>query len=381
MEKIKLSAIIKIADKAREIAKSGERVIRLDTGEPHFITPKRAIDGAVKALNNELTHYSHSRGIEELRNKLCELYNEKYSLNLTSGENIIITPGAKQAIFYTALALIDRDDEVIIPSPGWVSYEEIVRMADGIPVFAEARQEEGFTVKFETIKEKITLKTKAIFLNSPNNPTGKVIDYENLKKIYELCLEKDIWLVADEIYDEIIFKEGAFTSILSVAGGLKNIIYINGFSKTYAMTGWRLGYIIALPELIGAVLKIQQNSITCPTTFIQHGAVTALGQEKEFIKSSVDFYGQNKKRLLEALSQMDKFSAIEPDGGLYLLINVSKINASSYDFCLELLDKCRVSAIPGIAFGQNCEGFIRICLATEKENIDEFIKRLKDAYC
>jgi len=377
---IKFSSIIKIADRVREMEAAGKKIIRLETGEPHFATPSVAKNAVLKALKDNLTHYSHSRGVYELRKMLCDRHNYEFKTNLDANKNILITPGGKQAIFYAMLSVVGGGDEVIISTPGWVSYEEMVRLAGGVPVFAVADRNQDFENSFNIIKEKITSRTKAIILNSPNNPTGKIIKEETLRKINNLCLEKNILLISDEIYNQIIFEGHIHRSVLSINPELKNCILINGFSKTYAMTGWRLGYALAEAYIIEAMLKLQQNSVTCPTTFIQYGAMAILQGGDNFVKKSLKVYRDNRDTLMRELKKTDKFRMIEPEGGLYAFIDVSKINKDSHAFCLDLLEKGGISAIPGEAFGRGGEGCVRICLATEKKNIMEFIKRLKKIY-
>lgn len=377
IERIKPSSIIKIADEVREMERRGRQIVRLEIGEPHFSTPKVAIRAVVKALNHGLTHYSHSRGLFELRDLLCKKYNTKFGIKLDPKKNILITPGGKQALFYVILSIIEEGDEVIIPAPGWVSYKEIVRLAGGTPVFAECKKNENFDLFFESIKSKITKRTKAVILNSPNNPTGRIIRKNVLQKINSVCLKNEIVLISDEIYNEILFAKKKYCSILSINPRLKNCVLINGFSKTYAMTGWRLGYVFAEQKLIEAMLKLQQNSISCPSTFIQFGAVAVLLKGKDFIKKSLKIYQKNRDLLIREFRKIDKFRLIEPEGGLYAFIDASKVNRSSYDFCRALLKEECLATIPGAAFGESGEGCFRICLATEKNNILKFTKKLQ----
>ncbi len=380
MEQIKESPIVKIADRVREMEAGGEKIIRLETGEPHFATPAVAKVAVQKALEDNLTHYSHSRGLYELRKMICDKYNREFGAVLEANKNILITPGAKQAIFYAILSVVEKRDEAIILTPGWVSYEEMVKLADGIPVYAVANKDKNFEINCDIIKKKITPRTKVIFLNSPNNPTGRIVSQESLKKIMDICIKKDILLIADEIYNELIFKDNSCQSILSVNPKLTNCILINGFSKTYAMTGWRLGYALARANFIDAMLKLQQNSVTCPATFTQYGAMAVLQKGSSFIKRSLKIYQENKDILVKELGKIDRFRIIEPKGGLYVFIDISKVNKDSRAFSLELLEKCEISVVPGMVFGKGGEGFIRICLATDKKNIIEFVKRLRKFY-
>ena len=378
--RIKLSATIKIADRVRELERKGEKIIRLETGEPHFPTPDTIKSATIKALEEGKTHYSHSRGIHKLRKLLCEQYNKKFKTNLDAEKNILITPGGKQAILYFILSVAEKGDEVLIPSPSWVSYPEIVRIADGTPTFVDCEDNKEFEISFEKIKQSITKKTQALILNNPNNPTGKIIRKETLEKINNLCVENGIFLLCDEIYDQIVFDNNEHVSLLSLNPELENCGVINGFSKTYSMTGWRLGYVISKPDLINAMLKFQQNSVTCPTTFIQFGAIEALNSGSEFVKKALSVYQENKDLLLKEFEKIENFRLVEPEGGLYAFIDISRISNDSAQFCLDLIDECRVSATPGVAFGDNGEGYIRICLATQRDNIVEFVKRIRSVY-
>lgn len=380
-EKLKLSSTIKIADMVRELEKAGKKIIRLETGEPHLPTPKVAKLATQEALNQDFTHYSHSRGIYELREILCQTYNKKFGTDFDPNKNILITPGGKQALFYAILSIIEPGDEVIIFNPAWMSYEEIVKIAGGVPVFVESEREKDFELSFDRMKKKITKKTRAIILNSPNNPTGKLIKQAVLNRINHLCLQEDILLISDEIYNQLIFKGHNHYSILSANPELKNCVLVNGFSKTYAMTGWRLGYVISFPELIDVMLKFQQNTITCPTTFTQFGAVEVLKTGSDFNEQALKIYQENREILLNEFNKMKQFKMIEPEGGLYAFVDISQASADSYNFSLDLLKRCQVSVMPGAVFGQNGEGYIRICLAADKKDILEFIKRFKKVYC
>lgn len=357
--------------------KSGKKIVRLEVGEPSFSTPDSVVGEAIKALKEGLTHYTHSKGIQELRSLLCKKYNLEFKTNLNPNENILITPGGKQAIFYIISSLVDKGDEVIIFTPAWVSYEDVARMAGGIPIFVECKKENNFDISFEDFKSKITKKTKAVIINSPNNPTGRIIKKEILKKIIDVCIKKDILLISDEIYDKIIFDKNKHYSILSINPKLKNCVLVNGFSKTYAMTGWRVGYVLAEKRFIDAMLKIQQNTVSCLSDFIQRGALAAIEKSNKFVKKSLGYYQQNKDILKRAFERGGNFKMIEPEGGLYAFIDVSSINRNSSKFCSTLLEKTGISAVPGIVFGKSGEGYIRICLAVETEKIIEFVRKIK----
>jgi len=380
VNKIKPSATIKIGDKVKDLKSKGIKIINLSTGEPNLPTPNIVKNAAIKAIKNNETYYSQSRGIPELRELICGGINKEFGCRLEADRNILITPGGKQAILYAILAVVEEGDEVLIPTPAWVSYFEMVSIAGGKAIQVDCNEKRGFELSLKKIKSASNKRTKLIILNSPNNPTGKIISRKALAEINKFCIDNNIILLCDEIYDKIVFGHRKFPSLMSVNPKLNNTILINGFSKTYAMTGWRLGYAISNPELIDAMLKFQQHSITCPTTFAQFGAIEALKKGYGFIKKAMSFYSENNKVLVREFKRLKNFTLIEPEGGLYGFINISKVNKDSGNFCLELIDKCKVAAVPGAEFGDGGEGYIRICIATEKKNIIEFVKRLKEVY-
>jgi aspartate aminotransferase len=380
VDRIKQSATIKIADKVRELERSGIHIINLSVGEPHLSTPDIVKKATIQAIQEDKTHYSQSRGIPELRELICQRLNDKYGSGLQADKNILITPGAKQAILYAILSTVEEGDEVLIHTPAWVSFFEMVNIAGGKVVQFGGNRKKDFSISLNDIRKFVTRKTKLIILNSPNNPTGKIIDRKVLTEINKYCIEKDIVLLCDEIYDEIVFDNRKNPSLLSVNHNLDNAILINGFSKTYAMTGWRLGYVISTPDLINSMFKFQQHSITCPTTFTQFGAMVALKRGDRFINKALSVYSENRDILVKGIGKLKNFKLIKPEGGLYGFIDASKINSNSTDFCLDLIDRCKIAAVPGVEFGKIGEGYIRICLATEKKNIIESLKRIKEAY-
>lgn len=377
---VELSATIKIADHVAELERKGTKILNLSTGAPHLPTPVAIRDQTIKALMENKTGYSHSRGIYELRKLLCTDLNERFGTHLEPERHILITPGGKQAILYFMLSVIEPGDEVLIPEPAWVSFVEIVKLAGGVPIPISTSAANGFSLSALAIEQAITPKTKALILNNPSNPTGKLIDKTTLHAINKLCIASKIFLFSDEIYDQIVFRGYRHTSVLSVNPDLNYIAMMNGFSKTYAMTGWRLGYIVATPHLIDAMLKLQQNSITCPTTFVQWGVVNAFKQITHFPSDALQLYQENRDFLIKEFAGLKNFRLIEPEGAFYGFIDVSRINPDSAKFCFQLLNACGIAATPGIAFGKSAEGFIRISFATSREILVEFMNRLKQTF-
>ncbi len=374
---IKFSSVIRIADTVRELERAGKKIIRLETGEPHVASPNAAIAAAEEALRSEKTHYGHSRGLPELRACVCEHHARVYGVSLDPNKHILITPGGKQALWYALASLVDDGDEILIGQPGWVTYDEIVKLVGGIPIPAPMDPAADFSLKAQPYLNAITSRTRAIVLNTPSNPTGRMISHSELEKLAAVCRERDIMLISDEIYDQIRFTDTPHVSALTYDQKLEHTILINGFSKTYAMTGWRLGYVLADQLFIDTMLKLQQNSITCPTVFAQYGALAALTAGASFVDATVRLYHDNRDFLLAEMSKVAAVRCIEPQGGLYAFIDVSRINPDSVSFAEDFLSQQYVSVVPGSAFGASGEGFIRICLATDKRNITEFVSRLR----
>ena len=375
------SSTIAVLDRVGVLEKGGEKIVKLSVGEPSFNTPEFIKAAAIDALMNNETRYSNSRGIIELRRALCEYYNKKYAISLDPAKNILITPGGKQAIFYNVLALVQEGDEVLIPAPAWGSFAEIVKMAGGIPIEVACRKEDNFAVSTALIQKFITPKTKLLIINSPNNPTGKIIPAETFKALYKLCVDNEVLMLSDEIYDCIVFKEFDHFSLLSIADSLQHGAVVNGFSKLYAMTGWRLGYIIADEMVIDAMLKIQQNSATCPVTFVQKGGLAALLKDTDnFPQQSLRIYQENRDYLVDAFSSMKNFSLIAPDGGFYALIDVAKVSKDATEFSMLLLNTYKIAVVPGAAFGESCMGFIRVSFATNRQDLVYFVKVLKENF-
>ena len=379
-ENLNFSATIEIADKVKELESQGHKIIQLSGGQPHIATPDNIKLAAINALKNNQTFYSHSRGIPLLRKEIIKKYSIEHGTFLDPDKNILITPGVKQAILYFMLAFIDPGDEVLIPIPSWMSYAEIVKIAGGVPVFVECDKEKDFDINIDLIFTALTDRTKAIILNSPNNPTGQIYSRDKLIALNNLCIEKNIFLLCDEIYDHVVFENYQNCSIAEINPEFKNSVLFNGFSKTYSMTGWRLGYVIAQDFVIDAMLKLQQNSVTCPTTFAQFGAIEALISGESFVKDMLTLYKENRDFLIAELNKLTKFDYIYPKGSFYIFVDVSKICKDSKKFCLDLLEKCKIAAVPGVVFGDNVEGYIRINFAVDKQSIIEFVNRIKNFY-
>ena len=376
-KEIQPSATLAVSAKANKLKAMGIDVIGFGAGEPDFDTPEHIKKAAEDALTEGFIRYTAVPGIEELREAISKKFKNENDICYDTDE-IIVTPGAKHALYEAILATINPGDEVLIPDPYWVSYVPMVLMAEGKPVFISTKEEDRFRVIPDVIKEEITPKTRAIIINSPNNPTGAVLSKKDLEKIAEICIENDLFIISDEIYEKIIYDEKHHS--IGSLGGMKDLtITVNGFSKTYAMTGWRLGYAAAPGEVIKAMIKLQAHSVSCATSFVQKAGVIALEGTQDCAMEMVREFKKRRDVLVEKVNEIEGLSCVEPEGAFYAFINVSDYERDSIKFANYLLDEARVAVVPGIAFGNEGEGFIRLSYATSIQNITEGLDRIKRA--
>lgn len=372
IKKLKESATIKAAEKARELEAKGVKVIHLDVGEPDFSTPKPVIDAAYKAMKEGYTHYASSQGLPELREAISDHVAKRFGVQVSENE-ILVTPGAKQSIFYALSALLDEGDEVLIPTPAWVSYMEMTKLAGGVPV--EVGTKANFFPDLDGLRSKLTKRTKVLMLNYPNNPTGAVYDEEILKELADFVEANDLWVISDEIYERLTYR-GMFISFASIDGMQGRTITVNGFSKAYAMTGWRLGYAYGPEPVIKAMVKLQQHTATCVPPFAQKAAVVALTECESFIEAMVREFKERRDLMVEGLKRLG-IKVTEPHGAFYVFPDVSDVYSEPQKFAEFLLEKAAVSVTPGAAFGSGYEAHVRVSYANSKENIREALERME----
>jgi len=368
---LKESGTLKAMAKAKELQSMGVNVIQLDVGEPDFPTPENIVRAAKTALDSGYTHYTPSPGIPELREAIALKLREENRLNV-SRDNIVVTPGSKQAIFYAVMALVDEGDEVIIPTPAWPSYMEIVTVAGGRA--REVPSMTDFSVNTEGIKEAINERTKLIIINSPNNPTGYVMSEKEVSELADIVADHDVFVLSDEIYEKLVY-ERQHISIGSLPGMDEKTITINGFSKAYAMTGWRLGYVAAPKPIASAINKLQQHSASCPSSFAQKAALEALKPETP-VRPMVEEFRRRRDFICGALEKLHIFRFSKPLGAFYVFPDISATNMKSGKFCDLLLEKAGVSTTPGEDFG-GYDSHIRISYANSMENLMEAVSRIE----
>ncbi len=368
---VKPSATLAISAQAKELRKKGENVINLSAGEPDFATPDYIKEAAIKGLKENFTRYTDTAGIKELREAISLKLKKDNNLNY-SPEEIIVSTGAKQALYNALMVLCNPGDEVIFPAPYWVSYPEMARLAEAIPVVLPTK---NFRIEPEELEKIITKKTKAIILNSPANPTGVVYKKEELKEIAEIIVRHNIYCLSDEIYEKIIYDRIEHISIATLNARIKNLtIVINGFSKSYAMTGWRLGYAAGNREIIAGMKKLQSHSTSCPNSIAQKAALAALEGSQSEVEIMRKEFENRRNFLIEKLKEIKDITFPEPEGAFYIFLSHPQIS-NSLNFAKNLLEKEKLAVVPGIGFGK--EGYLRISFAASLEEIGEGMRRLK----
>lgn len=381
-QNIGASLTLALTAKAGELKKEGIDVVSFGVGEPDFNTPKNIIEAATRAMEEGKTKYTATSGIVELKEAIARKLHDDNGLNYGT-KNIIISTGAKQSLANVFMAILNPGDEVIIPVPYWVSYPELVKLSDGVPVFIETKKENDFKVTYDELKSVLSENTKAIVINSPNNPTGTVYSKKDLEVIAKFAKENDLIIISDEIYEKLIYGKEEHISIASSSeDAFKRTVVINGFSKAYAMTGWRIGYAACYDEELIKVMNNVQSHMTSNTNSIaQFAALEALNGDQETIKNMVKEFSLRRELMIELISEIEDLTFIEPKGAFYVMIDVSKVLKKvnikgSMEFANLLLKEENVVVIPGIAFGE--DNFIRLSYATSKEEIIKGLKRIKE---
>jgi len=362
--------VMEILEKASELEKEGRDIIHLEIGEPDFDTPKVVKEAAKKALFEGKTSYTHSLGIPELRQAIAEHYKKCYGVSV-SDENIIVTSGTSPAMLMVFSALLDPGEEIIMPNPCYACYPNILEFVGGVPRFIDVHEEDGFKIRPEEIKRNLLSSVKGILINSPSNPTGVVLEGSEISELVKAVGER-AYIISDEIYHGLVYK-GKEHSILEFTD---RCFVLNGFSKLYAMTGWRLGYCICPPEFTRAIQKIHQNILICANSFVQLAGIAALKETRDDVEKMVRTYDERRKFMLPRLREIGFDINYEPTGAFYIFANAKNFTSDSYEFTLRILEQAGVAIAPGIDFGSGGEGYIRFSYANSIENIKEGLERL-----
>jgi len=376
-----------LADKVVEIKPSGirkffdivsemENVISLGVGEPDFDTPWHIRDEGIYSLEKGRTFYTSNAGLKELRMEICNYMDRKLGVHYHYNDEVLITVGGSEAIDLALRAMLNPGEEVLIPQPCFVSYEPCTVLAGGIPVIIELKEENEFRLTAEEVLKAVTDKTKVLVLPFPNNPTGAILERRDLEAIARVVEEKDIFVISDEIYSELFYHDDKYVSIVNMPGMKERTILINGFSKSYAMTGWRLGYVCGPKEIIKQMTKVHQFAIMCAPTTSQYAAIEALKNGDEDVEEMRKEYNRRRRYLLYAFREMG-LPCFEPYGAFYVFPCIKKFGITSDEFATRLLEEEKVAVVPGSAFGDCGEGYLRISYAYSLENLKTAIGRLE----
>lgn len=361
--------VMEVMERAAEMERRGENIIHLEVGEPDFDTPQCIKDAAAKAIKEGKTHYTHSLGLRELREAIAEYYQHHYGVTICP-EQILVASGTSPAMLLAFFALLEPEDKVILSDPHYACYPNFITMADGTPHFIKVFEEDGFQYRPEVIAKMIAKRTKVILINSPSNPTGNLLEPERMEEISKL----KPYIISDEIYHGLVY-EGKERSMLEFTD---RCFVINGFSKLYAMTGWRLGYIIVPKKFIRPLQKMHQNFFISANAFVQWAGIAALRYAQKDVARMRETFNERRKFIIAQLRELGFGITVEPTGAFYVLANAKKFSKDSFKLAFEILEEAKVGVAPGIDFGKNAEGYLRFSYANSLENIKEGMERIKN---
>jgi aspartate/methionine/tyrosine aminotransferase len=375
MSRLGTETAFEVLNKARALERQGKSIIHLEIGEPDFNTPANVIDAGVNALRTGWTHYSPSAGLPDLRQALAEYVSRTRGVKVTS-EEVIVVPGGKPIIFFTNLSLIDEGDEVIYPNPGFPIYESMIQYVGGRAVPIHLREERDFSLDVDELASLINDRTRLIILNSPQNPTGGVLERRDIEQIANAIGDRNIMILSDEIYSRLLFDGGQHFSIMSVPGMQERTILLDGFSKTYAMTGWRMGYGVMRPDLAAHMTRLMTNSNSCTASFTQIAGIEAIRGEQSSVDRMRDEFQRRRDVFVAGLNTIKGFSCRMPKGAFYAFPNITQTGRKSKPLADALLEQAGVAALSGTAFGEFGEGYLRFSIANSLENLQQALDRL-----
>ena len=362
--------------KAKELERQGKSIVHLEIGEPDFDTPEHIRDAAKQALDDGFTHYGASAGQIELREAIAKHQTERQGYDV-SADSVIVTPGGKPVMFFTIMALVEQGVEVIYPNPGFPIYESMINYMGGIAVPMQLNEESGYNADIDNLRSLITPRTKLIIINSPNNPCGSVIPESDLEKIAEMAVENDLVVLADEIYKDMYYGDQEHVSITKFPGMRERTVILDGFSKSYAMTGWRLGYGVFPDFLVEPVTRLMTNSVSCTSVFSQMAAIAALEGPQDSVAAMMEEFTKRRDLVVEGLNSLPGITCPVPKGAFYAFPNIRATGISSQEFANKALYEAGVALLAGTAFGAFGDGYIRISFANSQENLLEAIERLR----
>jgi aspartate/methionine/tyrosine aminotransferase len=374
MSRLGTETAFEVLNKARALERQGKSIIHLEIGEPDFDTPANVVEAAVDALHKGWTHYGPSAGLPELRQTIADYVSRTRDVKVTP-EEVVVVPGGKPIIFFTILTLIDEGDEVIYPNPGFPIYESMIHYVGGRAVPIQLREERDFSLNVDELAALITDRTKLIILNSPQNPTGGVMQRKDVEQVAEVIGDRNILVLSDEIYSRLLF-EGEHFSIMSVPGMQERTILLDGFSKTYAMTGWRMGYGVMRADLAAHITRLMTNSNSCTASFTQVAGIEALRGDQSSVDHMCAEFKRRRDAFVAGLNKIKGFSCRMPKGAFYVFPNITKTGWKSKPLADALLEQAGVAALSGTAFGGFGEGYLRFSVANSLENLQQALDRI-----
>ncbi len=378
MESLPFSEIRAVMEKATKMQQAGENVIHLEIGRPDFDTPEKIKEAAYESLKAGHVFYTSNYGIPALRKEIAKWETEHHGVQYDADE-VLVTVGVGEATYASMAAFLEDGDEVLVPNPVWLNYIHVPSSLGAVPVTYNLKEENNYQIDMEELESKITDKTKIIVIVNPSNPTGGVLSRETLEKLSQLAIKNDLLVVADEIYSQLVYDDTKHVSIASLPGMKERTITLGGFSKAYSMTGWRLGYMCAPRGIIAACVRVHQYTITCASSFVQEAAVTALRDCADDVETMRQEYQRRKDYAVKALNEIDGISCNDPQGAFYIFVNVKSLGMSSMEVAEYFLEEAKVAMVPGSAFGSEGEGYLRLSYACSYEDLQEAIRRIKDA--
>jgi aspartate aminotransferase len=377
MSRLGTETAFEVLNKARALERQGKSIVHLEIGEPDFDTPANVVEAGIDALRTGWTHYGPSAGLPELRQALAEYVSRTRGVKVSSDE-VVVVPGGKPIIFFTILALIDEGDEVIYPNPGFPIYESMIHYVGGRAVPVRLREERDFSLDVNELAALINDRTRLIILNSPENPTGGVLERSDIEQVAKLIGDRNIMILSDEIYSRLLFDGGQHFSIMSVPGMQERTILLDGFSKTYAMTGWRMGYGVMRPDLAAQVTRLMTNSNSCTASFTQVAGIEAIRGDQSSVDHMRDEFQRRRDVFVAGLNKIKGFSCRMPKGAFYVFPNITKTGWKSKALADALLEQAGVAALSGTAFGEFGEGYLRFSVANSLENLQQALDRIDE---
>ena len=358
------------------MAKAYDDVIDFTLGDPDVPTHQKIKDAGSKAIQDGKTRYSQNAGLLELRNVISDYYIRKEGFEYDPISEIMVTVGAMEGLYLALLSITNPGDEYIIPAPYYVNYGQMVHMCGGVPVIVDKPAEEPLSFRTEDIEAAITPKTKAIIINTPSNPSGKIISWNKIEKLAELAKKHDLYVISDEVYKCLIYGENKFKSIVSIEGMRERTILTNSLSKEFCMTGWRIGYVLANKEIVANMTKLQENVCACAPLPSQYAAIEALSSKEDYSANMKSIFSERRDALVSGINSIKGLSCTPPDATFYLMVDISKTGLKSFDFACKLLESVHVAVVPGVTYGQSCDNYVRIAFTKNVDVIKQGVERI-----